>query len=315
MKKILVVQYSQTGQLASVVSSFCRPLQDSNAVEVTIESLQPVKPYPFPWTFFDFLDQFPESVYLDPPELQPLTIAAEQEFDLIIIAYTVWFLSPAPSVTTFVTSEQGKRLLHNKPVITLIACRDMWVMAQETMKDLLATAGARLLDNVVLTDQGSTMASLVTTPHWLLTGRKEAFWGFPPAGIAEDEIQRACRFGLALEQALAKDEEKDSAALLSGLGAVKVDVSLVKSEKIGQRSFRVWGRLLRNVGPQGAARRKPVLLLYVIFLLLMIVTVVPINLLLKRVLMAVSREKQIEMKKYYEQPSGSGEERIEQFRC
>lgn len=314
MKKILVIQYSQTGQLTDVVASVCRPLQESNDIEVVIETLEPVKPYPYPWTFFQFLDVFPESVYLDPPELKPLTVSAKDDFDLVILAYQVWYLSPSLPITAFLKSHAGKQLLENKPVITVIACRDMWAMAQETVKKMLAEMSARLLDNVVLTDQGSSMASFVTTPHWLLTGKKDAFWTFPAAGIVDEEIQKASRFGLALLEGLGNDQEKADAPMLTGLKAVTADISLIKSEKIGYRSFRIWGKLIRKVGQSGDPWRKPVLVIYILFLILMIVTVVPVNMLLKRLFALISKNKQEEMKLYFEQPSGSGTERIKLFK-
>lgn len=315
MKKILVIQYSQTGQLSDVVASVCRPLVESADVEVMTETLEPVKPYPYPWKFFEFLDVFPESVYLDPPELKPLTVYADEDFDLVILAYQVWYLSPSLPITAFLKSDAGKQLLGNKPVVTVIACRDMWAMAQETVKNLLTDMNARLLDNIVLTDQGSSMASFATTPHWLLTGKKDAFWKFPPAGIVDDEIQKACRFGLALLEGIKNDQEKNNEPMLSGLKAATADVSLIKSEKIGYRSFKIWGKLIRKVGQPGNPRRKPVLVIYIVFLILMIVTVVPVNMLLKRMLAKFSRQKQEAMKQYFEQPSGSGDERMNQFKC
>ena len=315
MKKILVIQYSQTGQLSDVVASICRPLVESADVEVVIETLEPVKPYPYPWKFFEFLDVFPESVYLDPPALKPLTVSVDEDFDLVILAYQVWFLSPSLPITAFLKSEAGKQLLENKPVVTVIGCRDMWAMAQETVKKMLTDMNARLLDNIVLTDQGTSMASFVTTPHWLLTGKKEAFWKFPPAGIADEEIQKACRFGLALQEGINNNCEKNNEPILSGLKAVTADTSLVKSEKIGYRSFKIWGKLIRKAGQPGDARRKPVLVIYIAFLVLMIVTVVPVNILLKRILAKFSRQKQEVMKQYFEQPSGSGDEKMNQFKC
>ncbi|MCU7924641.1 MAG: hypothetical protein KZQ88_18285 [Candidatus Thiodiazotropha sp. (ex Dulcina madagascariensis)] len=59
MKKILVVQYSQTGQLSKIVNALCRPLIESGETEVAFETLRPEKPYPYPWSFFKFLDVFP----------------------------------------------------------------------------------------------------------------------------------------------------------------------------------------------------------------------------------------------------------------
>lgn len=114
---------------------------------------------------------------------------------------------------------------------------------------------------------------------------------------------------------LATDQEKTGGPLLSGLQAVKADSSLIQSEKVGYRSFRIWGKLLRKVGKPGAAARKPVLVVYLIFLILMIVTVVPVNMLLKRLLAPLLFKKQTQLQKHYELPSGSGIERMDEFQC
>ena len=311
-KKVLLVQYSQTGQLSLVSQSFIEPLVDSSAVDVTVLNIEPVVAYPFPWGFFEFLNVFPESVYLDPPQIKELNVDEDENFDLVILAYTSWFLSPSLPITAFLQHPVAKKLLNNKPVITLIACRDMWAMSQETIKQMLTDLHARLIDNVVLIDQGSTK-SFITTPRWMFTGKKNAFWGLPKAGIAEQEIANTRRFGLVLDQALRENKEKTSEPLLTGLKAVNVDISKVQSEKIGYRSFKIWGKLLRKVGKQGDAKRKPVLLIYFIFLVCMIVTVVPISMILKKMLAPFLTNQHAKMKVYYELPSGSGDERMSEF--
>ncbi|MEW8624669.1 MAG: dialkylresorcinol condensing enzyme [Candidatus Thiodiazotropha sp.] len=315
MKKILVLQYSQTGQLSRIVQSVSAPLQASAGIELKTETLRPVTPYPFPWPFFRFLDVFPECVYLDAPELMPLQIDEDYDADLVILAYQVWFLAPALPITGFLQSEQGKRLLNGKPVITVIGCRNMWTRAQETMKAMLDDCGARLIDNVVLTDQGSLMASFITTPRWLWTGKKEPFWGFPAAGVSDRDVEACCRFGQAIEQGLGENAEQATAPLLQGLQAVEADVSQIQSEKVGYRSFLIWGKLLRRIGKQGDAKRTPVLAVYVVFLILMIVTVVPLSMVLKALLAPLMKQRHQQIKTYFEAPSGSGSERMEEFGC
>ena len=87
-------------------------------------------------------------------------------------------------------------------VVTVIACRNMWLSAQETMKRLIADAGGELRDNVVFTDRGSTLASFITTPRWLLTGRRDAFWGLPAAGVADADIAGGERSGTIFSVAI-----------------------------------------------------------------------------------------------------------------
>jgi hypothetical protein len=312
-KKVLVVYYSQTGQLTSAVKSICQAVESEN-IQVVYESLHPQQEYPFPWPMLKFLDVFPESVYMDPPPLKTLQVDAAESFDLVIIAYTVWFLSPSLPITAFLKSPEGKQLVAGKPVITVIACRNMWLMAQEKVKQLLAQAGAKLLDNIALVDAGPSLATFITTPLWMLTGNKGKPGGWlPPAGIAEQDIQNASRFGRAIASALNNDLETQGHSLLQGLKAVDVDSSLIASEKVGQRSFTIWGKLLRSVGPQGDPKRKPILVIYMVFLITLIITVVPLNMLIKRILRPLTKHKLEQQKSYFELPSGSQSNRMQEY--
>jgi len=314
-KKILIVQYSQSGQLSRVVDSVTQPLVASAMFEITNLLVDPVKPYPFPWPVLSFFDVFPESVYLDPPALKEFNIRENETFDLIILAYQVWFLSPSLPITGFLKSTTGKRLLKGTPVVTLVGCRNMWVMAQNTVKQLLSACGARLVDNAVLIDQGSTLASFITTPRWLLTGKKDAFLGFPAAGISKHEISAAKRFGNAILYGLTRDMEKKGLSMLNGLHAVEVDIGLVQSEKAGYRSFQIWGKLLRLIGPQGNWLRRLVLVLYICFLIALIIIVVPVTTLLHKLTRPLFKRRYQQLKQEYELPSGSGTERMEEFKC
>ncbi|MES2822101.1 MAG: dialkylresorcinol condensing enzyme [Pseudomonadota bacterium] len=312
-KRILVPLYSQSGQLTDITQKILAPLQEANEFDIVFVALKPVTPYPFPWPFFQFLDAFPESIYQVAPPLEPLALLDSDEFDLIILPYQVWYLAPSLPVTALLQDPVFKRIAAGKPVVTIIACRNMWHLAQEKMKKILQAIGARLLDNVVLTDQGGTFATFITVPRWLWTGRSNAFWGLPAAGVHPDEIQRSRRFGLALRDALRQNQEKLDQPLLAGLGAVNAEPTLLVSEGAATRSFIVWGKLVRALGPPGGAARIPVLFLYMIFLKILIITVVPISLMLQLLLRPFLRSKLAAAKHYFESPSGSGKERLNQY--
>lgn len=306
MKRVLVVYFSQTGQLASIARTLTEPLEEAPDCEVQYETLTPRRPYPFPWPVFDFLDAFPETVALEPPSIEPIAADPETRFDLIILAYTVWFLSPAPPVTAFLRSEAGQRLLADTPVVTVVGCRNMWLQAQEDVKALLREADARHVDHVALTDRGSSIKTLITTPRWMLTGRREPFWGiFPRAGIDPEDIRTSARFGHALLQGLRTGDIKSGGPALKGLGAAPVDDRLIDSERIGKRSFRIWSRLLRRVGSPGTPARRAVLGVYLVFLVAMIATVVPVTMVLRAVLRPLRHRQIAAQRAYYEQPSGS----------
>ena len=309
LKRVLVLNYSQTGQLSEITQRIVEPLQQDKNISVHIEVLRPLTAYPFPWKFFSFLDAFPESAHMVAPELQPLALNGDEDFDLVILPYQVWFLAPSLPVTAFLKHPLAKKLLAGKPVVTVIACRNMWMMAQEKMKALLHACGARLLDNVVLTDSAPTLTTLFTTPLWLLTG-KRSWFKLPPAGVDAVNIRAASRFGFALRDALHKNQERGTSPLLAGLKAVEADPHLLVSEKAGTRSFYLWGVLLRAVGQPGQLRRRPFLILYVIFLITLILSIVPLSLLLQALLRPLMRKRFAAIRQKFEAPSGSGSERM-----
>jgi hypothetical protein len=312
-KRILVVVYSQTGQLTAIAEQIIAPLLADTALRVHVETLRPLREHPFPWPFFRFLDAFPESAHLVPERLQPLTLAADAEFDLILLFYQVWFLAPSQPVVAFLDTPAARRILAGRPVVTIVACRNMWLQAHLRMRTLLAGIGARQLDNVVLTDRAPTMATLLTTPLWLLTGRKKPLPGLPAAGVAAEEIKRCVRFGRALRDALQAGLEHRDAPLLAGLRAVEAQPQLLFSERAGSRSFHLWGKLLRRAGPPGAAQRQPLLVLYLLFLVCIIVTVVPVSLAVQALLRPLLRQRLAALKAEFERPSGSASDRLPRY--
>lgn len=308
LKRVLVVYFSQTGQLRDIVESVCQPLFNAKGIEVVVEQLRPLRPYPFPWPFLQFFNTFPETVYDDPEPIQALQVSADDNFDLIILAYQVWFLSPSQPMTAFLASDVARRLCRGAPVITLIGCRNMWLMAQEKIKAKLVQLGTHLIDNIALTDSAHSALTFISTPLWLLTNKRGPFFGglIPKAGISKHDIRAATRFGEAIAAALPKRHRGDTASMLRGLGAVKINVNLIASEKVGLRSFRLWGGLLRLVGRRSATLRRVVLIFYILFLIFLILTIVPITAIIKRLLAPLIHWRLQQQRAYFAAPSGEG---------
>lgn len=312
MKHALVVNFSQTGQLSEISEQLIAPLRDAGH-QVHLETLQPETPFPFPWPIVDFVDAMPECVQLDAPPLKPLSIPPDFDFDLVILCYQVWFLSPSLPMTAFLKNPEGQRLIKGKPVVTLVACRNMWLSAQETMQKLIAEAGGQLRDHLAFTDCGHPLATFITTPRWVLTGKRDAFLGMPPAGVAPDEIRGARRFGRALAEALNKDEEKSGHPMLTGLRAVTVNARLAISERAGRRAFGIWSRLIRAFGKRGQWQRRPALLVFSIYLIVMVLTVVPTSLLLQWLFSPLLKSRLEGLRAQLELPSGSQEFNLQKY--
>lgn len=310
MRQILVIDYSQTGQTRNLRDSICAPLLENEKIRLDFLELKPEQPFPFPWPLVSFFEIFPETVQMKPIALNPLGIDTNKNYDLIILFYQVWFLSPSLPVSSFLQSSEAQKLFKDTPVVTAIGCRNMWLQAQEKTKLHLQQLEAKLVDNLVLTDKCGSAASFIATPLWMLTGKKKAWSWVPKAGIDAEEIEQASRFGEAIAARLTKDKSPVTKPMLQGLGAVTINEKLIASEYIGNRSFQVWSRLLIKMGKTGSFGRRAGLVIYVIFLVAMILTVVPITALIKWLLHPLLRKRLNKARDYFSAPSGESTKQI-----
>ncbi|HMJ47970.1 MAG TPA: dialkylresorcinol condensing enzyme, partial [Ferruginibacter sp.] len=81
-KKVLVIYYSQSGQLGDIITNLTSPLIKADHQLETIY-IQPVKAYPFPWSGKSFFAVMPDSVQGVPTPLIPFKLK-EQSYDLVI---------------------------------------------------------------------------------------------------------------------------------------------------------------------------------------------------------------------------------------
>ena len=76
-----------------------------------------------------------------------------------------------------VAAEDASEAVRDRTVVSLIACRNMWYSAAIEASGLLRSAGARRVDVVAATDTRGSSTTLVTTLRWLLTGKRDPFFG------------------------------------------------------------------------------------------------------------------------------------------
>jgi len=275
MKKVLVLWYSQTGQLTAVVKSVCMGINKKD-VSFTFEQLQPENDYNFPWSAKEFFDVFPESVHQEGIKMKPVQVQ-QSDFDLVVLGYQPWFLNPSLPACTFLQSEDAKRLLNGKPVITVIACRNMWIAAQEKVKAYISAAGGRLVGNIVLFDRAHNLVSLVTIIGWLMKGKKENYWGFLPAsGVSDSEIRGASLYGELIYKYLSENKLENLQDSLVKAGAVEIKLPLMTMEMTGSRIFKIWAKGISKLGPSGSFWRKVALTFFLYYLIFVIIIGTPI---------------------------------------
>ena len=304
MKKILIIYYSQTGQLKNVVDSILTPIEKSPEVAIFYEELKPKPPYPFPWTSYQFCDVFPESVAEVPCDLQPLSCDMDDDYDLIILAYTVWYLSPSIPVATFLQSLQAEKIMRGRPVLTIIGCRNMWLLAQEKVKQRINKIGAHLTGNIVLTDKTNNLVGVLTIAVWMLTGKKDRFLKIlPRPGISDQDIKEAARFGEIILKAVADDRFILTQTDLNARGAVTVNPALLIMEKRISKIFNIWSDFIRKKGAAGDPKRSKRVRAFMFYLIAAVIVLAPLAAILASVLKIVRKDKLAAEVEYYTQNS------------
>lgn len=257
MKNILVVHYSQSGQLTEILSNLLQPIKQSGEVNVTHFKIEMEKPYPFPWTKNKFFNVFPETYYQVPSNIKPIPKEiVDQKYDLIILGYQVWFLTPSIPINSFLNLPEAKKLLANTPVVTVIGCRNLWIMAQEKMKKKLQSLKANLVGNIVLADRHLNHISLITISQWMFTGKKERYLGiFPKPGVSEKDINEATKFGNPLLKHLLNDNYNQLQNDLLLQKAVKIKPFLITVDKRANFLFSKWAKLIKSKGDIDSPKR------------------------------------------------------------
>lgn len=255
MKKILVLYYSQSGQLRTISDLLTQSFQQDNNYSVHFEEIKPVTPFPFPWSAFAFFNAFPETYHQQKVVLQPISEVAKQHYDLVIVAYQPWFLSPSPVMSSFLRSDEAKQILANKPVVTVIGSRNMWLDAQEKVKRYLREAKANLVGNIAMVDNSKNLTSVITILRWMLTGKKDAFWIFPQAGVQQADLDKLPSYGQLVKKTFAANDFTSLQNQLNEAGAVVVKPDLVLLERRGNKAFPIWANFVSRGGASGSFRR------------------------------------------------------------
>ena len=250
--KILVLYFTQTGQLQHLLESIVCGMGGHADVEAV--AIEPVEAYPFPWATRSYFDLLPDSMAHTPVALQPLTIPPA-DYDLVILGYQPWFLNPSIPIISFLNSEYAQAL-SNKPVVTVIGCRKMWLHAQERVKERLAALNSRLVGNIIFDDGVPAPISSLTSARWLFKGKKEATGFLPCGGVAAGEIYGAQRFGASIYKHLEENNLIDLHRELLALGAVKLSSAAIVAEQRMLKSLRLGAQYIQ--GKNGAARDKRV---------------------------------------------------------
>jgi len=242
-KKVLAVFFSQSGQLEQIIDQFTRPFMEAGA-SVEILRIYPEKAYPFPWTGRSFFSVMPDCVMQVPGKLQPFQFK-ESKYDLIILGYQAWFLSPSIPSNTLLFDPRFQEIARNTPVITITGARNMWLSAMEKIKPVLKNMNAQLVGNIALVDRHHNFISFVTIFHWMFKAKKDRYLNiFPVPGVSDQDIIHTKNLGQIAIPYLEKGNWQGFQEEMVKQGAVPVKYSLMFIESKARKIFKIWAGII-----------------------------------------------------------------------
>lgn len=246
MKNVLVIYYSQSGQLKDIAEQIAVPFLNDEEIHLDFYAIEPQNDFPFPWDNASFFGVFPETFRQIPQEINtPPQNILNTDYDLIIFHYQVWFLSPSLPAMSFLKSSYAKKIMQNKPIVTINGSRNMWALAQEKVKKLLVENQANLVGNIALTDRNINLISVVTIVDWMFSGIKRKAYGiFPLPGVSDKEIKESYKFGEIIKGYLKSNDYKEMQPDLIANGAVEFRWFLISMDKKANKMFKVWSALI-----------------------------------------------------------------------
>ena len=271
--KVLAIYYSQSGQLKEILDRTTFAFEQE--VDLSTYQIELEEDFPFPWDFYSFFDAFPDSFLQKPKKIKPIPkIILNEKYDLILMYYQVWFLSPSIPINSFLKHSETFELLNNSKVVTISGSRNMWYLAHEKIKDLLKSNNAKLVGNIALVDKAPNLISAMTIVNWMFSGvKKRMFNFFPLPGVSEKTIAESERFGEIIISSLRNNSFSDLQKNLVEADAVHVNNFLVSVDKKGNKMFKIWSKIIDS--KQGN-KRKIFLKLFYYYLLFAIWVVSPI---------------------------------------
>lgn len=249
MKRVLVLHWSQSGQLRRLMESFVAPLAAAGH-EVHRVELVPVEPFPFPWSVARFFGLHPETVLERPRPIHPVDLPPG-EWDLVVLAGQVWFLSPSMPLCAFLKGPQAG-VLRGRRVLVLLGVRNMWVRGFRRIVTLVEAAGGIVTDRVVGIAAGPVFASYFSTLFWMLTGRKKTA-ALPEAGLGAETFARVAAHGEVVAERLA--HEAPMAPLLAGIPTAPISLNHAFGEQIMGILFSAIALVLGTLTRPGSTLR------------------------------------------------------------
>ncbi|MCF1421075.1 dialkylrecorsinol condensing enzyme DarA [Mangrovimonas futianensis] len=309
MKHVLVIHFSQSGQLTEIVNNVVTDLKNHDQVQIDYHQIEMEDPFPFPWSREAFYGAFPDTYSQKPRAVKPVSeTILNTSYDLIILGYQIWYLTPSLPTISFLATDDAKKLFKNTPVVTVIGCRNLWMMAQEKMKVHFTSLKAQLVGNIALVDHHLNHISVITIAQWMFSGEKKKYLGiFPKPGVQQKDIDHSVRFSKTILNHLLSGDFSNLQPSLLKQGAVSLKSFLILTDQKGNKIFSKWSQIILRNSKENTSKRRLLVKMFSIYLLFAIWVISPIVFILFLLTYLPLQKRYSKQKSYYSSVALNGE--------
>ena len=242
-KRILVIYYTQSGQLEDILNNFTAPLVEAgNSVEKV--RVYVANDYPFPWNGKAFFAVMPDCVLSVSTRLKSFHLK-ESKYDLVILGYQAWFLSPSIPVNSILNDPAVRAVLKDTPVVTITGARNMWISAMQRIKKILKDSEAKLVGSIALFDRHHNFISFITIFYWMFKGKKGRWLNiFPKPGVSDADIAKTGDYGKTVQKYLVGANFDGLQEELIQQKAIEVKYNLMFIESKASKIFAIWANII-----------------------------------------------------------------------
>ena len=249
--KILAINYSQSGQLNDIINNLLTPIENCSIDRI---SIRPKKSFSFPWPTDNFYDIMPETVLEEAIEIEEITFK-EEKYDLIILGYQPWFLSPSMPTAALLQNDEFKERMVGTKVITVIGARNMWINSQISIVEQVNSSGGEMVGNIALIDRAPNHLSAISIVHWMTTGKKTRKWGiFPLPGISDDDISNMTKVGSILKEAILSQDFTHFQEKIVANNITRINTNILFIEGKAKKIFNIWAKIIKKKEKAGKNR-------------------------------------------------------------
>ena len=149
-KRVLIIYYTFTQQTRIQLLRFAAGLKRSG-VEVTLERLVPIEPYPYPFkTFLQLAIAMIATFFQRRMAIRPIAAHCAEHWDCIVLAGPTWSYNPSGPILSFI-DRYGESICRGRRVVPFISCRAYWRPHFWILRRRLQRCGATVENPVVFT--------------------------------------------------------------------------------------------------------------------------------------------------------------------